>query len=113
MMMASSRPQLENSLMCHSQILSGTKNIAVNATTTMNKLSRLKGDLHLSPLKYKESLSSVTFYSKVNIRRKLRPKSSKFASFVDFEHDFQVKNDLYVITYIKSLSKRQVFHFLV
>jgi hypothetical protein len=59
--------------------------------TTMNKLSRLKDDLHLSPLKYKESLSSVTFYGKVNIRRKLRPKSSKFSSFVDFDHDFQVK----------------------
>jgi hypothetical protein len=56
----------------------------------MNKLSRLREDLNLKPLKYKESLSSVTFYSKVNIRRKLRPKSSKFSAFVDFDHDFAV-----------------------
>lgn len=56
----------------------------------MNKLSRLREDLNLKPLKYKESISSVTFYSKVNIRRKLRPKTSKFSSFVDFEHDFTV-----------------------
>lgn len=57
---------------------------------TMNKLSRLREDFNLKPLKYKESISSVTFYSKVNIRRKLRPKTSKFSSFVDFEHDFAV-----------------------
>ena len=59
----------------------------------MNKLSRLREDLNLKPLKYKESLSSVTFYSKVNIRRKLRPKTSKFSTFVDFDHDFSVDDD--------------------
>ena len=59
----------------------------------MNKLSRLIEDLNLKPLKYKESLSSVTFYGKVNIRRKLRPKTSKFSTFVDFDHDFSVDDD--------------------
>ena len=48
---------------------------------------------NLKPLKYKESLSSVTFYGKVNIRRKLRPKTSKFSTFVDFDHDFSVDED--------------------
>ncbi len=37
----------------------------------MNKLTRLKDDLNLKPLKYKESISSVTFYGKVsNFTRK-------------------------------------------
>jgi len=38
---------------------------------------------------YKETWSLVAFYGKVNIRRKLRPRSAKFGSFIDFEHDFE------------------------
>lgn len=74
-------------------LTSGRKNKtkhSLHRQSKMNKLSRLREDLNLKPLKYKESISSVTFYSKVNIRRKLRPKTSKFSSFVDFEHDFAV-----------------------
>lgn len=58
----------------------------------MNSLTkRLTADLsslNLKPKSYRESWSTVTFYGKVNIRRKLRPKSAKFGSFIDFEHDF-------------------------
>ena len=38
--------------------------------------------------KYKETLSFVTFHSKVNMRRKWRSKSSAFAKFIDLESDF-------------------------
>ena len=56
----------------------------------MNGLTkRLTADLgSLKPKSYKESWNSVAFYGKINIRRKLRPKSAKFGSFIDFEHDF-------------------------
>ncbi len=37
---------------------------------------------------YKETFNFVAFHSKVNIRRKLRPKGSKFANFLDLDHDF-------------------------
>ena len=38
--------------------------------------------------KYKETLSFVTFHSKVNMRRKWRSKTSNFAKFIDLESDF-------------------------
>ena len=37
---------------------------------------------------YKESWSSVAFVSKINIRRKLKPKHSRFGTFIDFKNDF-------------------------
>ena len=44
--------------------------------------------LNLKNKSYKESWSTVAFYGKVNIRRKLRPRSAKFGSLIDFDHDF-------------------------
>ena len=38
--------------------------------------------------KYKESWSSVTFYGKINLRRKLKPKNTAFGSLIDFANDF-------------------------
>ena len=37
---------------------------------------------------YKESWSSVAFVSRINIRRKLKPKNTKFGTFIDFKKDF-------------------------
>lgn len=39
--------------------------------------------------KYKDTFNFVTFHSKVNLRRKLRSKSSAFAKFIDIEGDFR------------------------
>ena len=38
--------------------------------------------------KYKDTFSFVTFHSKVNLRRKLRSKSSAYANFIDLQSDF-------------------------
>ena len=53
----------------------------------MNKIksgfqNTLKEKLH------KESWSNVAFVSKINIRRKLKPKNTKFGAFIDFQKDF-------------------------
>ena len=42
----------------------------------------------------------------MNIRRKLRPKSSKFSSFVDFEHDFVAEEDYLGPTLPEDLSAK-------
>lgn len=39
--------------------------------------------------KYKDTFNFVAFHSKVNLRRKLRSKSSAFAKFIDIESDFR------------------------
>ena len=41
-----------------------------------------------SSQKYKETFNFVAFHSKVNLRRKFRSKTSRFANFVDVEKDF-------------------------
>ena len=41
---------------------------------------------------YKDSWSNVAFVSKVNLRRKLKPKNTKFGTFVDFKNDFPPTN---------------------
>lgn len=51
-------------------------------------LQRTAQGFRASPQKYKESWNCVAFYGKVSIRRRLRPKSAKFGSLIDFEHDF-------------------------
>ena len=64
-------------------------------TSTMNKLNILRTAVKRpSSAKkyYKETFNFVAFHSKVNIRRKLRPKGSRFANFVDLEHDFPVSD---------------------
>ena len=47
-----------------------------------NKKDTLKEKLH------KESWSNVAFVSKINIRRKLKSKNTKFGAFIDFQKDF-------------------------
>ena len=37
---------------------------------------------------HKESWSNVAFVSKINIRRKLKSKNTKFGTFIDFKKDF-------------------------
>ena len=37
---------------------------------------------------HRDSWSNVAFVSKVNIRRKLKPKNTKFGTFLDFKNDF-------------------------
>ena len=39
--------------------------------------------------KYRESFNFVAFHSKVNLRRKLRSKSSPFGNFLDIDSDFK------------------------
>ena len=41
---------------------------------------------------HKESWSNVAFVSKINIRRKLKPKNTKFGTFIDFKKDFPPDN---------------------
>jgi hypothetical protein len=56
----------------------------------MNKLKILRTAVKRpnSGKKYKETFNFVAFHSKVNIRRKLRPKGTKFGNYLDLEHDF-------------------------
>ncbi|XP_040575646.1 uncharacterized protein [Lepeophtheirus salmonis] len=56
----------------------------------MQAFTRLTNEipsLHLAKTKCKDSFSSVAFYSKVNLKKKLRSKSAKFSSLIDFDHD--------------------------
>ncbi|QQP56215.1 Serine/threonine-protein phosphatase, partial [Caligus rogercresseyi] len=62
----------------------------------MQALSRLTNDipsLNFAKTKCKDSFSSVAFYSKVNLKKKLRSKSAKFSSLIDFDTDLGPKEE--------------------